>query len=411
MQIFRFLVFLYFFLFCFSLHAKDIKTVNNSKEFLIALDLSLDGDSIILKSGVYIGNFVVDKSVNLIGDGYVLLTSNNFNRVLNIVSKDVKIIGVLFYNSGKNMSLKDACLFVNGFSDSFFSVNNFFIECGFGIWIDGSSYNYISDNIFLGTSNNILSDRGNSVQLYRNNGTVVTNNFIINGRDGIYISNSKEVSIYNNIFVNNRFAIHYMFSHKCNVVSNSSIDSLVGAAIMYSKYVDLFNNIYYFNLGHGLFLRDVLFSRIFKNKSLYNTDGLFLGSSYYNDLINNDIIKNVVGVKVSNGSNENLVFDNNFIINRLQVQFLDNKTVIWNFVGSGNFWSHYLGWDLNKDNIGDKKFYVTNISDRLIFSYPVLRIMFNSPALVLLQKIENQFPAFRGVSIIDNYPLMGPVLW
>jgi len=188
-------------------------------------------------------------------------------------------------------------------------------------------------------------------------------------------------------------------------------DSLIGIAVMYSKYVDLINNFSYLNINHGLFFRDVLYSRILRNKSLYNTDGILLGNSYYNDVINNDIMKNNIGIKVYSGSDENLVYDNNFISNRLQAQFLDNKKIIWNSKRIGNFWSHYIGWDLNMDNIGDKKFYVTNICDWLIFSYPILRVMFDSPALILLQKIENQFPAFRRYSIVDNYPLMRPIIW
>ena len=202
-----------------------------------------------------------------------------------------------------------------------------------------------------------------------------------------------------------------MFSNKCNVISNMTTDSLIGIAIMYSKYVDLINNFAYLNIDHGLFFRDVLYSRILRNKSLYNTDGILLGNSYFNDIINNDIIKNNIGIKVYSGSNENLVYDNNFISNRLQAQFLDNTKLIWNSKKTGNFWSHYIGWDLNKDNIGDKVFYVTNINDWLIFSYPILKVMFNSPAIILLQKIENQFPAFRKYSIIDNYPLMRATIW
>lgn len=388
---------------CFAL------TVKNSQELKNALKHCKNNEKIILKTGIYRGNFEINKPIKLYGEKNVILTSNNKGTILTINSSNVKIKKINFYNSGKNMFEKESCIFTKG--DNIYIINNYFSECGFGLWNDAGSYNYILNNIFIGTSEQVLSNRGNSIHLYKNNNTLIAKNFIINGRDGIYITNSNEVSINKNIFANTRFGIHYMFSNKCNVVSNIIIDSLIGTAIMYSKYVDLINNFIYLNIDHGLFFRDVLYSRILKNKSLYNTDGILIGNSYFNDIINNDIIKNNIGIKIYSGSDENLVYDNNIISNKLQVQFLDNKRLIWNSKKIGNFWSHYIGWDLNMDNIGDKKFYITNISDWLIFSHSILRIMFNSPAIILLQKIENQFPAFRKFSIIDNYPLMRPIIW
>ena len=404
----KFIPILIFFIIYFNAISENI-IVKNSQEFKKAINCSKNGDTIILKEGIYKGNYTIKNSITILAEENVILTSNNKGNILTLKTSNIKIKGIKFYNSGKNMSDKNACIFIKGCNN--YILDNYFSECGFGVWSDAGSYNYILNNTFIGTSEKILSDRGNTIQLYKNNNTTISKNFIINGRDGIYISNSNEVAINKNIFTNTRFGIHYMFSHKCSVTSNMVTDSLIGIAIMYSRYVDLINNFVYFNIDHGLFFRDVLYNRILRNKSLYNTDGILLGNSYFNDIINNDIIKNNIGIKIYSGSDENLVYDNNFISNSLQVQFLDNRKLIWNSKKTGNFWSHYIGWDINMDNIGDKKFYVTNINDWLIFYYPVLRVMFNSPALILLQKFENQFPAFRQYSIIDNYPIMRPIIW
>lgn len=404
----KILIFIFTFFFL-NVSANSNRSVYNSYDLLLALTDSKNGDSIILESGVYVGNFVINKSINFISNGNVVLTSDGVGNILTIESSNVNVKGILFYNSGKDMSVSDSCIFINGSNVNI--INNFFSECGFALWSNESTCNYFFNNIFIGGFDNILSDRGNTLHLYRNSNSVIADNFIVNGRDGVYITNSSEVSINRNVFTNVRFGIHYMFSNKCNVVSNIVCDSMIGIAVMYSKYVDLINNFAYSNVTHGLFFRDVLYSRILRNKSLYNKDGVLFGDSYFNDVINNDIIKNNVGMKVYSGSDDNLVYDNNFISNNLQVQFLDNRKVVWNSNNIGNFWSNYVGWDLNFDGIGDKKFYVTNISDWILSSYPILKIMFNSPALILLQKIENQFPSFRKFSIIDNYPLMRPIIW
>ena len=401
-------MFLIIFFYSINAYCCEIK-VKNSYDLKDKLEKINNYDEIVLENGIYNGNFIINKSITIRSEGIAILTSNSKNNILTINAPNVIIKNLYFYNSGKNMIERNSCIFIN--ENKTIISNNFFSECGFAIWINATSYNYITNNIFVGTDNTILSDRGNTIQIYKSTNTTINNNFIINGRDGIYISNSKEVSINKNFFLNVRFGIHYMFSNKCNVVSNMITDSLIGIAIMYSKYVDLINNFAYLNVDHGLFFRDVLYSRILRNKSLYNNDGILLGNSYFNDIINNDIIKNNIGIKVYSGSNENLFYDNNIINNRLQAQFLDNNKLIWNSKKIGNFWSHYVGWDINMDNIGDKIFYVTNINDWLIYSYPILKILFNSPAIILLQKIENQFPAFRKYSIIDNYPLMRAIIW
>ncbi|HFL8819496.1 MAG TPA: nitrous oxide reductase family maturation protein NosD [Candidatus Azoamicus sp. OHIO2] len=388
---------------CSSIH------LTNACEFSNCLKNIKENNTVILQSGIYIGNYIIDKSIKLIASGLVIFTSNANGSIVTITANNVKIDGIYFYNSGKSMIHKDSCVFIN--SNNVYILNNFFSECGFGIWINSSSYSYILNNTFIGTTEPMLSDNGNTINIYKSNGTIITNNFIINGRDGIYISNSIEISINKNFLLNTRFGIHYMFSNRCIVASNMISDSLIGIAVMYSKYVDLVNNFSYLNIDHGLFFRDVLYSRILRNKSLYNNDGILLGNSYFNDIINNDIIKNNIGIKIYSGGTDNLVYDNNVISNRLQSQYLDNNKLIWNSSKTGNFWSHYLGWDLNMDNIGDQLFYVTNINDWLIFSYPILKIMLNSPVLILLQKIENQFPAFRKYSIVDKFPLMRAMIW
>lgn len=404
----KFLIFLIL-IFNLNVEANLFRKVNTSSELFSVLKNIENGESVVLGSGVYVGNFSLDKSVSLISYDGAVLTSAGFGTILTIESSNVYISGISFYNSGKDMSVSDSCLFITG--NNVHVIDNFFSECGFSIWSNESSCNYFFNNIFIGGADNILSDRGNVIHIYKGSNSVISDNFLVNGRDGIYITNSNEVSINRNIFTNVRFGIHYMFSNKCNVVSNIVVDSMIGIAVMYSKYVDLINNFSYKNVTHGLFFRDVLYSRILRNKSLYNRDGILLGDSYFNDIINNDIIKNVIGIKVYSGSDDNLVYDNNFISNNLQIQFLDNRKLVWNSLHIGNFWSHYVGWDVDFNGIGDKIFYVTNISDWLVSVYPILKIMFNSPALILLQKIENQFPTFRKFSIIDNYPLMRPVIW
>ena len=105
---------------------------------------------------------------------------------------------------------------------------------------------------------------------------------------------------------------------------------------------------------------------------------------------------NELAAHVSNGSKDNQVTENDFIDNRQQVRFLDAKSITWNGESRGNYWSHYVGWDRDRNGIGDTQFLATRLSDRLTYAFPVLRVILESPSMRLLQRIENQFPVDPG---------------
>jgi len=152
---------------CFSyLLAKDVVNVISTNELTYSLKSEKDNKIIVLDPGVYIGNFSISKPSVLVSKNFVVLTSNNIGSIISILSKDVKLDGVIFYNSGKNMSKKNSCIYINDNSSIIYVNNNIFSECGFGIWINNSLGNYISKNVFIGTSDYISSNRGNSIHLY-----------------------------------------------------------------------------------------------------------------------------------------------------------------------------------------------------------------------------------------------------
>lgn len=396
-------------LFFLNICLGDLATVDTFGFFLSKyLNLSESNSTIILKHGVYKGNFVLNKKSTLTSTQNSIITSAGKKKIFFVTFPYNTIKGVYFKESGKDVTLKDSCVFIGKYANSTQLLHNKFFDCGFSVWIHSSNYNYLSNNKIIGTLNYIISTRGNSIHIFSSRGTLVENNYVIYGRDGIYISASKEVIIKKNIFNNTRYGIHYMYSNSCSLVSNKISNSSAGAAIMYSKFVDITNNYVTESKEHGILIRDVLYSFIFVNKTFKNYEGIFFGSSYYNNIIGNDMIRNFIAVKISNGSDENSIVKNNFIDNKIQVQLLDNRTFFWNGFSEGNFWTHFVGVEKEKKGIGIKPFHVTLVSDWLIAFYPNMKLIFNSPIMLLLQKIENQFPVICKSVVIDKYPLIRP---
>jgi nitrous oxidase accessory protein len=389
--------------------AEEIRIESGDSAALVdALHNAANGTEIVLKPGVYHGNFELRVPLTLRGEPGAVLTSDGHGTILRIFAEDVRVETLVLQDGGEDISRTDACIYIEASAARARVSGNEMLRCAWGIWINGAHETIIENNHIVGTTQKIVSDRGNGIHFFDARDGVARGNEIELGRDGIYISNSEGVLIEGNQMADTRFGIHYMYSHRCRVIGNRIRDSSVGAAIMYSKELVVSGNHLLGNKMHGILFRDVLYSSIEDNISERNSDGLFLGSSYYNVIRRNRFVRNELAAHVSNGSKDNEVTENDFIDNRQQVRFLDAKSITWNGESRGNYWSHYVGWDRDRDGIGDKPFLATRLSDRLTYIFPVLRVILESPSMQLLQRIENQFPVIRGAVIIDQYPLMRP---
>ncbi|MDE2089933.1 MAG: copper-binding protein, partial [Gammaproteobacteria bacterium] len=91
---------------------------------------------------------------------------------------------------------------------------------------------------------------------------------------------------------------------------------------------------------------------------------------------------------------------------RVQVKYVEYRPQEWSRRGRGNYWSDYLGWDLNGDGIGDVPYLPNDAVDRILWDYPLSRLLMNSPTLETLRWVQNQFPVLQPPGVQDSYPLM-----
>jgi nitrous oxidase accessory protein len=88
------------------------------------------------------------------------------------------------------------------------------------------------------------------------------------------------------------------------------------------------------------------------------------------------------------------------------VKYVSNKKQEWSFEGKGNYWSNYLGWDMNGDNIGDVMFEPNDGIDQLIWQYPEMKMIMDSPVVLILRWIQKEFPVLKPPGVKDSFPLM-----
>jgi len=383
-----------------------------------------EGDHLILSAGLYQGNFVVDKALKLSGNGGAIVDGGGQGHTIEIGASNIVIEGLIIQNWGHNLTNLDAGIFVHPIADNALIKNNQLNGDASGIWVDASPNIQIINNTIQGNKTIRSPDRGNGIHLYNVSGALIKDNEIWHTRDGIYIDSSNGNELNGNYIHDLRYGIHYMYSYHNIVTNNHTKNTRTGYALMQSKYLTVTNNISENDVNYGVLMNFITNSTIESNKLIgvqnmrhvqikdaqqgYKSEGkaLFVYNSLFNKIHHNILMESDIGIHLTAGSKDNTFKGNAFISNTKQVKYVANQTQDWSFEKQGNYWSDYLGWDMNGDGIGDIAYEPNDGVDRLLWKYPTARLLFNSPAIEILRWVQRQFPVLKSPGIKDSYPLM-----
>jgi len=223
-----------------------------------ALNNSVDGDSIFVKNGLFNESFIVDKSIDLVGD-----------------DKNSTII----YNNHSNYLIVIDSDYVN--------ISNFTIKNGLiGVYISGynkSNNVNISNNIFLNNSNSIyLGEGSRSNQFY--------NNFFSIGQEAIVLFNSSH-----NLFDNNYLETHDAYGISCWNQSNSNV--------FLNNTID--------RCTYSFFLSEWSNNNTIIGNEILNNNAISISLSFsFNNLISENVLDGFNrGIYLENSGN-NLIIDN-----------------------------------------------------------------------------------------------------
>jgi nitrous oxidase accessory protein len=397
----------------FSLAAEHVVPSPTMPSLAAALQRAAAGDRLLIKPGVYRERLTIAKPLTLTvtpnADGPTILDGQGQGRVVDIQAADVTLRGLTLRSSGDNIEQVDACVYVHNDAHRTQLLDNRMVQCLFGVWVNGAQHAVIADNVIEGIFKPIFSDRGNGLNLWNVRNIRVERNVISNVRDGIYLSVSTDSQVAHNLLHHLRFGIHYMYNDRNRIIGNIACNNQVGLAMMFSKQLEIRGNLALGNRDHGILFRTIVESRIQHNRAADNGKGFFLNDASFNEFTENDVRGNRIGVHVTAGSEANQVSRNNFVNNAVQVRFSQREPVYWGTTGHGNFWSDYLGWDLNRDGQGDRRYYSAHRMDALLYRYPLVKLLAASPVVQLLQALEARFPVLRPPGIVERLPAMRPI--
>lgn len=389
--------------------AADIAVKAHAAAFTQALEQAQDGDRLLLQAGVYAGSFVIDKKLAVEGVPGAIVDAGGKGTAIKVVSSGATVRGLTVRGSGKKGEDFDSGIFIKKGADDVVIENNDVEGNLFGIVLHGCKGARVLNNRIANRSDLWLNDRGNGIHIWNTSGSLVADNHVTSGRDGIYIEISHDNVIRGNRFEGLRFAVHYMYANRNEVSDNISIRNRVGFALMYSNGLKALRNVSVSDLQHGLMLHTVHKSEAAGNR-IFGTGEkcLFIYTSAGNDIHDNRFEQCGVGVHFTGGSESNAFYGNTFLLNEMQVKYTGLKVYEWSKNGRGNYWSDNPAFDLDGDGIADAAYRPNTLVDWVLWKYPLAKLLVSSPALEMLRFVQAQLPTLYPGGAIDSYPLMTP---
>jgi parallel beta-helix repeat protein len=192
------------------------------------------GDTIIVNSGIYYEQVIIDKSLTLIGEnGNTIIDGNSTCHVVTVIADNVNISGFTIQNSGPNFGESGIRLLNSRWCNVSYNV---LIQNGHGIWIG-----YSSDSNIIAWNNVSHNLVGFGLRDSSNN--IITNNYIhSNTLCGIGLSNASNNILTSNIAKSNEYGIWLSYCTNFTVAGNTLADNWGGIYLNNSDSNTIFHN-------------------------------------------------------------------------------------------------------------------------------------------------------------------------
>jgi nitrous oxidase accessory protein len=375
-----------------------------------AVRLAAPGDRIRVLPGVYReGTIVIDRRVELVGEGQPVLDNEGAARhLLRVVADSVVIRGLTLANTGISYVHDHAAIEFENVHGCV-AEDNRLVDNFFGIYLAKTTGCRISGNVISATGER-ESSSGNGIHLWSSSDAIVESNHIRGHRDGIYLEHVRGAMMRGNVSEGNiRYGLHFMFSSDNSYIGNTFRNNGAGVAVMYAKNVTIEDNVFEQNWGptaYGLLLKEISDSRIVGNRFERNTVALSSEGSQRVLVEGNRFIRNGWAARVLANSHENRFTGNDFIENSFDVTTNSRR----NFnTFEGNYWSRYTGYDLTGDGYGDVPFRPVRLFSMLIERTPIAIVLLRSIFVDLLDIAERVAPILTPETLVDERPRMKEV--
>ncbi|ADO44571.1 Carbohydrate-binding and sugar hydrolysis [Hydrogenobacter thermophilus TK-6] len=393
-------------MFSFMLSLLLVCSTCEFKDIQSALKKAREGDRIVVKSGTYKGGIVIDKKVELVGEGKPVVDGEGKLQVITVKADSVKIEGFIIKNSGMSYSEDIAGLKVINSRDCVIK-NNKFLNNFFAIYLERVQGCLIEGNSIVGFARSEGSS-GNGIHAWNSEKVIIRNNYVKGHRDGIYFEFVKDSLIENNRSEYNlRYGLHFMFSNDDTYRKNYFYKNGAGVAVMYSKNIRMEENTFAKNEGqanYGLLLKDIYDSVLYGNRFINNTHGVYLEGCNRTEFKGNLFENNGWAVRIYANSEDNLFIKNSFLGNAFDVS--TNTLSYFRNTFESNYYDQYEGYDINRDGYGDIPYRPVSFVAVLFERYPLSLLLYGSFFAHIMDAVERYIPLLNPQSLLDSKPLV-----
>jgi len=295
------------------------------------INVASPGTLIIVPSGLYCENVVVNKSVSLTSlEPTTVYAFNASKHVFEVTADNVSISG--FTIKGANDPPIVPPLHINPS----------------GIFLNNTCNCIIMGNTITNNSNGIFLFRSNNNLICNNN---ISGNSVPTGA-GIIFLRSDSNRILNNVISKNScmgIFLWYYANHNLiaeNIVADNGMRTGGGITIFSSVNNTVEDNLVKHNMGEGLDLNNATYTTVRRNVVSLNFQwGIMVSSGVEGKILNTN----------------NLIYLNNFVDNYHQY-CVELSVSRWDNGSAGNFWSDYKGLDYDHDGIGDTAYVLDELN-------------------------------------------------
>jgi len=364
--------------------------------------------TIKLSKGVYQGNVVIDKPINIVAKerGVVILGDKN-GSVVTINSSYVNLRNLTIKNSGERMENLDSAIVMKSVERCNI-VKCYLVDTLYGIDINMVRESNITDN-YIRSYNKDISLRGDALKIWYSNHNHISRNQIESSRD-VTLTYSNDNIISDNSFTSSRFGLHISHSSKNIIEHNTFRSNLVGILLIGAKDTTILSNNIVSSKGAagiGLTILNVTNLKVIDNNVSYNAKGIYIDSKAHERGMQRYITNNIISYNKEaihfHQAIKNNTITNNQIYANIDDIVKDTKGYITNSnMIKYNYWDRYEGFDNDRDGIGDTTHKIYQYADQLWHYNNRVKFFYASPIISLLNFLTNLAPFIEPSLLLED---------
>jgi parallel beta-helix repeat protein len=321
-----------------------------------AIDQAKPYDTIVVECGVYHEAILLSKPVFLLGEkGCTILTHDIADDIITVSADNCTISGFIIQNCS-NESYAGMYVLSDG---NRIEQNRFSDNEGWGLYLYHVNDNQIVNNSFSDDGINIVGSKENWVS------TKVNGN-MVHGNPVIWLVNRNNFTLHSQ-----RLGQLFLVNSSTCLIENVSVSHTdQGVVLGYSENNTLVNNSVSSN-RFGIRLQYSHHNALEGNYVAQNLYGMYVTHSDSNLFIRNKLIQNLLyGSYFCCNSKYNILTLNSFLNNtEVGYDYFEND---WSQNNIGNFYSDYTGVDSDNDGIGETGYKIPPDFGENVDAYPIV---------------------------------------